>query len=104
MKFSTAVLAVLVIAATTGVVSAQNTLSPADPARPGQQGDDSSKPNGLQNNAGTGQPARTPQDSPKSGNMDSGTMAPSSPGSNARSSDTNVSPASPKAGEQQPAK
>lgn len=57
MKFRTFLItgAFIITAASSAV--AQNTLSPADPARPGLQGDDSSKPNGLQNNTGTGLPA-----------------------------------------------
>jgi hypothetical protein len=103
MKIYAALLAGLVLASTAGLASAQNTMSPANQARPGQQGDDSSKPNGLQNNAGTRLPARTQQDT--GGTANSSSMSGTTGAApNSRSSDTNVSPSSGRAGEQQPAK
>jgi hypothetical protein len=66
MKMRTAILATALLAVTANYAVAQNTLSPANQARPGEQGDDSSKPNGLQNNAGTGLPAKMGQPGPDS--------------------------------------
>lgn len=84
-------IAAALVITTTGYAVAQNTGSPSNPARPGLQGDDSSKPNGLQNNAGTGVPAKAGE--PMAAPTTSGTSG--AMGGNARSTDTNVSPASP---------
>jgi hypothetical protein len=103
MKMRTTILAGLVLASTAGFATAQNTMSPASQARPGEQGSDSSKRNGLQNNAGTGMSGRTSQD--KGGTANGSSMSSTTgAASNGRSTDTNVSPASPRASEQQPSK
>jgi hypothetical protein len=103
MKIQTVILAIAILSTASGFAMAQNTLSPANQARPGQQGDDSSKPNGLQNNAGTGLPAKA--GTSDSGRLDGATTGAAPAGVNTpRSSDTNVSPASPNASEQQPSK
>lgn len=92
MKFRTAILAAALVA-TSGYAYAQNTTTPADQSRPGMQGNDSSK---QKDNMGM-----------KSSNT-KGSMAPATTGAGTSptkdSMDKNVSPASPKAGETQPAK
>lgn len=54
MKVRALILAASFVVSASGLATARNTLSSGNAARPGEQGDDSSKPNGLQNNAGTG--------------------------------------------------
>jgi hypothetical protein len=100
MKIRALILAASLVVMASGLATAQNTLSPGNAARPGEQGDDSSKPNGLQNNAGTGLPAKAGT----SDHLGSATTGSAVTPRTGRSTDTNVSPASPKAGEQQPAK
>lgn len=93
MKLRTAILAAALVA-TSGMAFAQNTTTPADQNRPGLQGDDSSKQKDTMGNKGAGNTK--------------GSMAPATTGSGTSpTKDTmekNVSPASPKAGEAQPAK
>jgi hypothetical protein len=93
MKFRTAILAAALVA-TSGYAFAQNTTTPADQNRPGMQGDDSSKQKDTMGNKGAGNTT--------------GSMAPATTGSGTSPAkdtmDKNVSPASPKAGESQPAK
>jgi hypothetical protein len=93
MKFRTAILAAALVA-TSGYAFAQNTTTPADQNRPGMQGDDSSKAKDTMGNKGAGNTK--------------GSMAPATTGTGTSpTKDTmekNVSPASPKAGETQPAK
>lgn len=94
MKFRTAILAAALVA-TSGYAFAQNTTTPADQNRPGLQGDDSSK-----------QKDTLPSHQ-SSGNV-KGQMAPATTGAGTSPTkdamEKNVSPASPKAGETQPAK
>jgi hypothetical protein len=94
MKFRTAILAAALVA-TSGYAFAQNTTTPADQTRPGMQGDDSSKAKDTtMGNKGAGDVK--------------GSMAPATTGTGTSprkdSMEKNVSPASPKAGETQPAK
>jgi len=93
MKIRTLVIATALIA-TSGFAYAQNTTTPADQTRPGLQGDDSSKAKDTMGNKGAGNTK--------------GSMAPATTGAGTSptkdSMDKNVSPASPKAGETQPAK
>jgi hypothetical protein len=93
MKFRTMILASALIA-TSGYAFAQNTTTPADQNRPGMQGDDSSKQSNTMGNKGAGNVK--------------GSMAPATTGAGTSpTKDTmekNVSPASQKAGETQPAK
>lgn len=107
MKLRTLLITGAFIITAGGSAVAQNTLSPADPARPGLQGDDSSKPNGLQNNTGTGLPAggepvkHTPGATIGAGEAESATSHFSpGPGTDPahQTSDKNTSPASPNAG------
>jgi len=95
MKIRTAIFTAVLLATTAGYATAQSTMSPASQARPGEQGSDSSKPNGLDNKAGT-----------RTGPNGSGAAATTGTGTSAmkNKNDTNVSPASPKSGEVQPAK
>jgi hypothetical protein len=95
MKIRTALFTAVLLATTAGYASAQNTMSPASQARPGEQGEDSSKANGKQNNAGT-------MTAPNGSGSTTTTGMGTSPMKN--KTETNVSPASPKAGETQPAK
>ncbi len=95
MKIRSILIATALLATTAGASFAQNTLSPASQARPGEQGEDSSKPSGLQNKAGT-------MTGPNGSGSAATTGAGTSPTKN--KNETNVSPASPKAGETQPAK
>ena len=92
MKIRTAIFTAVLLATTAGYAVAQNTMSPASQARPGEQGEDSSKPNGKQNNAGT-------MTSPNGSGSAATTGMGASPTKN--KNETNVSPASPKAGEKQ---
>ena len=88
MKIRTLVIATALIA-TSGFAYAQNTTTPADQTRPGLQGDDSSKAKDTMGNKGAGNVK--------------GTMAPATTGAGTSplkdTSEKNVSPASPKAGE-----
>jgi hypothetical protein len=95
MKIRTALFTAALLATTAGYAVAQNTMSPASQARPGEQGEDSSKPSGVQNKAGT---ATSPNGAATTGAATTGT----SPAKN--KNETNVSPASPAAGDKQPAK
>lgn len=107
------IIATALLASTAGFAVAQNTMSPSNPARPGMQGDDSSKPNGLQNNAGTGLPAKAgtsdssgamkSHSAPTTGTGNVGGHATTGPGTNPahETSDKNASPASPNAGVKQ---
>lgn len=92
MKTRTAIFTAILLATTAGYAAAQNAVSPASQARPGEQGADSSKPNGKQNNAGT-------MTSPNGSSAGATTGMGTSPAKN--KNDTNVSPASPNAGEKQ---
>ncbi len=93
MTFRTAIIAAALLA-TSGFAYAQNTTTPADQNRPGLQGDDSSKAKDTMGNKGAGNTK--------------GSMAPATTGAGTSPTkdtmDKNVSPASPKAGESQPAK
>jgi hypothetical protein len=88
MKIRTLAIATALIA-TSGFAYAQNTTTPADQTRPGLQGDDSSKAKDTIGNKGAGNVK--------------GSMAPSTTGAGTSpmkdTSEKNISPASPKAGE-----
>lgn len=88
MKIRTLIIATALIA-TSGFAYAQNTTSPADQTRPGLQGTDSTKQTDTMGNKGAGNVK--------------GSMAPSTTGAGTKpmkdTTDKNVSPASPKAGE-----
>ncbi len=90
MKFRTMIIATAMIA-TSGFAYAQNTTSPADQNRPGLQGDDSTKQKDTMGNKGAGNVK--------------GSMAPATTGAGTspmkETSEKNVSPASPNAGEKQ---
>lgn len=92
MTFRKLAIATALLATTASYAVAQNTTSPASQARPGMQGDDSSKPSGMQNKAGT----QTGPNGSAAGTTTGTGISPSKD-----TMDKNVSPASPNAGEKQ---